>query len=249
MRLHALSGTKMKKILLIVPCYNEETRINLSSFNESFSDIEIHYLFVNDGSTDKTRLVLDSYCTKNSQARAYHLTQNAGKANAIFEAYQNSGLDYSVFDWIGYWDADLATPLDEIPRMMKFLDFYQGKDVAAIFGSRISRLGSQIKRQMHRHYLGRIFVTIVSNVLGVKCYDSQCGAKLFTPAAAEIAFKESFISRWIFDVEILLRLKEERIIEFPLFHWEDIPGSKVKVFREIFRVGNDLLKIRQKYLS
>lgn len=237
----------MKKILLIVPCFNEESRIQLSAFNEVFPDIQLSYLFTNDGSVDNTSTILKAYCSKNPNAHSYHLKKNVGKANAIFEAYQNSGLDYSKFSWIGYWDADLATPLIEIPRMMKFLEFYQGKDVVAIFGSRISRLGSQIKRQMHRHYLGRIFVTIISNVLGVKCYDSQCGAKLFTPAAAEIAFKESFISKWIFDVEILLRLKEERVVEFPLFHWEDVPGSKVKIFKEVIRVAADILAIKKKY--
>lgn len=237
----------MKKVLLIIPCFNEERRFKSSMFNRSYENVDIHYLFTNDGSTDDTKSTLEAFCAKNNQAHLHHLPVNVGKANAIFEAYQNSGLNYEQFDWVGYWDADLATPLEEVPRMLQFLEFYKGKEVAAIFGSRISRLGSKIKRQMHRHYLGRIFVTIVSNVLGVKCYDSQCGAKLFTPLAAEIAFQESFISRWVFDVEILLRLKEERIIEFPLFNWEDIPGSKVKIFKEIFRVCKDLIKIQKRY--
>lgn len=249
MRTRFIPGERMSRVLLIIPCFNEEKRIHLSSFVNQIDGVDLNYLFVNDGSADNTAALINDFCEDRDYAQTFHLVANVGKANAIFHAFQNSGLNHSQYDWIGYWDADLATPLSEIPRMMNFLDFYKGKEVAGIFGSRISRLGSQIKRQMHRHYLGRIFVTIVSNVLGVKCYDSQCGAKLFTPAAARIAFQESFISRWIFDVEILLRLKEEHIIEFPLFSWEDIPGSKVKVFREIFRVGSDLLRIRQKYLS
>jgi glycosyltransferase involved in cell wall biosynthesis len=251
---YALEESSMKKVLLIVPCYNEESRLNFkaleagSELNQRHG-IEISYLFTNDGSSDNTRKMLDEYSLPRGKSFCYHLPQNAGKANAIQEAYQKkkAELDFKQYDWIGYWDADLATPLDEIPRMLAFLEFYKGQDVSSVWGSRISRLGSQIKRQMHRHYLGRIFVTIVSNVLGVKAYDSQCGAKLFTPEAAEIAFAEPFISRWIFDVEVLLRLREEKIIEFPLFHWEDVPGSKVKVFKEIFRVGKDLWTIKKKY--
>lgn len=244
----------MKKVLLIVPCYNEESRINFSHFEMGKADclkagVEVSYLFANDGSSDRTKSILDEYCAQNSGIFCYHLPQNAGKGNAIQECYQakKNELNFQHYDWVGFWDADLATPLTEVPKMLTYLEYFKGQEVSAIFGSRISRLGSKIKRQMHRHYLGRIFVTLVSNVLGVKCYDSQCGAKLFTPNAAEVAFEESFISRWIFDVEILLRLKEEKIVEFPLFYWEDIPGSKVKVFREIGRVGADLLKIRKKY--
>lgn len=244
----------MKKILLIVPCFNEESRIKFQDFAAGAEickgqNIQLEYLFTNDGSSDNTKNMLDTYCQKNPGYFCYHLKANAGKGNAIQEAYQQkkAELQFSKYDWVGFWDADLATPLNEIPRMMSYLEFYKDRTVSSVWGSRISRLGSQIKRQLHRHYLGRIFVTLVSMVLKVKAYDSQCGAKLFTPSAAEIAFQEPFLSRWIFDVEILLRLKEEAIIEYPLFQWEDIPGSKVKVFKEIGRVGKDILQIRKKY--
>ena len=244
----------LKKILLIIPCFNEDSRIEISKFVSGAArcrelNVQIDYLFSNDGSSDNTKKILNDLCNKNANFHCYHLEINAGKGNAIQEAYQRkkSELNFSSYDWIGYWDADLATPLDEIPGMLSYLEFYKDRVISSVWGSRVSRLGSRIKRQLHRHYLGRIFVTLVSMVLKVKAYDSQCGAKLFTPSAAEIAFQEPFLSRWIFDVEILLRLKEESIIEYPLFNWEDMPGSKVKVFQEIGKVGWDILKIRKKY--
>jgi hypothetical protein len=64
-----------------------------------------------------------------------------------------------------------------------------------------------------------------------------------------VAFKEPFIGRWIFDIEILLRLKNFNIVEFPLLTWSDIPGSKVKIFKEIFRVFGDIMKIRRHYVK
>jgi hypothetical protein len=90
---------------------------------------------------------------------------------------------------------------------------------------------------------------VIAVLLKVESYDSQCGAKLIRREHLEAAFGESFLSNWIFDVEIMLRLKGKLLIEYPLRQWEDIPGSKVKVLREILRVLMDILRIRKKYLS
>ncbi len=238
----------MSKVLLIVPCYNEEKRLDLATFRAAPEHLS--FLFANDGSSDGTRLVLDQLTQEAAKFRAYHAPQNMGKGDVIQAAYQDwqKRAPSEQFDWIGYWDADLATPLSAVDDMLKYRSaFYASEDVAAIWGSRISRLGSDIRRHAHRHYLGRIFVTVVSVLLGVKAYDSQCGAKLFRPEAARVAFGENFVSRWIFDVEILLRLGSAKIVEFPLLKWTDVPGSKIKIFREMFRVWRDIFRIRSKY--
>jgi dolichyl-phosphate beta-glucosyltransferase len=242
----------MIKILLIIPCYNEESRLHLEKFcagkkHLAENNIDLNLLFANDGSCDSTCNILTNYCDgKNTYV--YDSKVNLGKADVIQKAFESKleGSNIDHYDWIGFWDADLATSLDEIPKMLNYINLYN-LEVDSIWGSRISRLGSQIKRQPHRHYLGRIFVTIVSSVLGVKAYDSQCGAKLFKPQAARAAFASSFVSRWIFDVEILLRLKKFTIVEFPLLNWEDVPGSKVKVFKESFRTLADIWKIKKHY--
>jgi dolichyl-phosphate beta-glucosyltransferase len=235
------------KVLLIVPCYNEEKRLDVESFKQS--PLHLHFLFANDGSNDGTREILDQLYQQDKRFHVYHAPNNMGKAGVLQNAFQwaqKEGLSKN-YEWIGFWDADLATPLIAVDQMFRYLDFYPDIQVDSIWGSRNSRLGSDINRQMHRHYLGRIFVTLTSSLLGVKAYDSQCGAKLFRKHAAEIAFKDPFISRWIFDIEILLRLQNKNVIEFPLIEWRDVSGSKVKVFRETFRVFFDILKIRKHY--
>lgn len=236
------------KILLLVPCYNEEKRIDLASFRSL--PPHIHVLFADDGSSDGTRTLIQNFSDQ-KQFHLYSAPLNSGKANVLFKAYQHATSTSLAhkYDWIGFWDADLATPLIAVDQMLFYLNYFKGQEVHSIWGSRNSRLGSHIRRSMLRHYLGRIFVTITSNVLNVKAYDSQCGAKLFRPEAAALAFAKPFISRWIFDVEILLRLKSHTVIEFPLFQWTDVPGSKVKIFREAFRVLGDLYKIRKTYLK
>jgi glycosyltransferase involved in cell wall biosynthesis len=243
----------MEKVLLIVPCFNEEKRLDLERLDKqiikaSEQDVRVVLLFANDGSTDTTAKILDQYCSLTGH-HSFHSFQNKGKANIIHDAYQyaKEKIEKNNYNWIGYWDADLATSIEEIYKMLKYPALLGCPGPDSIWASRVSRLGSDIKRQMHRHYLERIFVTIVSNVLNVRAYDSQCGAKLFSPPAAEIAFKSPFISKWIFDVEILLRLKQYNIVEFPLTRWEDVPGSKVKVFKEAFRTLIDLYKIKKAY--
>lgn len=115
----------------------------------------------------------------------------------------------------------------------------------SIWGSRILRCGSIIERSSIRHYLSRIFATVISYYLGVKTYDSQCGAKLFKTELAKDIFNREFITNWIFDVEIYLRINNHHsIVEYPLSEWKDIAGSKVNVLKEVPRVIKDIKKLK-----
>ena len=107
---------------------------------------------------------------------------------------------------------------------------------------------------MYRHLLGRVIATLISNLLGLKVYDTQCGAKLFTGELAEAVFTEPFCTTWVFDVEIFARIIRiygrdniERImIEVPLMHWSDKGGSKIEPSYAL-KVFYDLIRIRKKY--
>jgi hypothetical protein len=69
------------------------------------------------------------------------------------------------------------------------------------------RLGAQIERSFVRHVLGRVFVTVASSLLKLYAYDTQCGAKLFRRDAVGSLFGGEFVSRWLFDIELYLRLR------------------------------------------
>lgn len=270
----------MNQLLLIIPCYNEEKRIQLETFKTYFDRLDsktIHFLFANDGSLDNTSEMIRSFIVKNRLHESWFVfdnPKNTGKAGVIHNAYhwskkhipsQNSNTNTIAFDfqkkiplessdsvipttyeWYGYWDADLATPLFEIQNMLRFREFFASRR-EVIFGSRVLRLGSKIIRQPLRHYLGRVFATVAYLIVGVGSYDSQCGAKLMTRYMAEKAFADPFISGWIFDIEIMLRVGEVNITEYPLNEWTDIPGSKVKIFKEAFRIIKELFLIKEKY--
>ena len=97
-------------------------------------------------------------------------------------------------DYIGYWDADLETPLEAIPALCELLD--ARPDLEIVFGARVRLLGRAIARSALRHYLGRMFATAASMVLGLAVYDTQCGAKLFRASPAIRAlFQEPFLTR------------------------------------------------------
>ncbi|MCL6591604.1 MAG: glycosyltransferase [Firmicutes bacterium] len=234
-----------EKICLVVPCYNEEKRLKIQEFT-SF-DPNCYFIFVNDGSTDGTLKLIQ----ENLRPGLFclNLEQNSGKAEAIRQGILFlKGLPvFPEIQWAGYWDADLSTPLAEL---YDYLLFYQtfAPSAQAIWGSRVRRLGSDIKRSFKRHFLGRFFANITSLVLGLRCYDSQCGAKLFKKELLEPAFGEKFISRWIFDVELMLRLDKYSIVEYPLKHWHDVGGSKVKLFSVAYRTLMEIFRIRDKYV-
>jgi hypothetical protein len=162
------------------------------------------------------------------------LPTNSGKAEAVRNGMLAAfGADAKL---VGYWDADLATPLEEIDGMRRFI---LERDAFVVLGSRVLMLGKRIDRKAVRHYLGRVFATAVSVVLDLPVYDTQCGAKLFinNDVTREI-FQKPFESRWIFDVEILMRLiihdrdhgtsiAANKILEYSLEQWRDIAGSKL----------------------
>jgi dolichyl-phosphate beta-glucosyltransferase len=244
-------------VTIVIPCYNEAKRLKVSKFKE-YSDADRSHLFVfvNDGSSDATLQVIQDLHRDHPQRCSFiDLPRNLGKAEAV-----RRGL-LSAFDanpnFVGYWDADMATPLEAIPEFCELLE--SRPEIEMVFGARVRLLGRAIERRPLRHYLGRVFATAASLTLGLPIYDTQCGAKLFRvcPLIRSL-FQQPFMTRWLFDVEIIARLIQARchtnlrpakdlIYELPLQTWTDVAGSKVKPI-DFFRSFFDLARIYWKYL-
>lgn len=242
----------MPKTCIIIPCYNEEKRLNVKAFCDFLeNNKDIDFCFVNDGSEDNTSKVLQDIKLKFSkQVILLELDKNAGKASAIRE-----GVLYVLknsYKFIGYWDADLSTPLFEITNMKSILE--DNNELLIVLGSRIKRLGATIERKVLRHYLGRMFSTFSSLILKLPVYDSQCGAKLFRIEVVDYLFGRPFLTNWLFDVELLARLRNhigvqkvlQSCYEYPLSVWKDIGGSKLSFFH-IIKVPYLLIKIHINY--
>lgn len=243
------------RLALVIPCYNEELRLPVEQF-EAFAPANPHvrFLFVDDGSTDGTARVLDALVTRRpDQFSAISLPRNAGKGEAVRQGLVEVARRGDS-DATGFWDADLATPLDQIPR---FLASFEDPDVLMVIGSRVKLLGRDIQRRALRHYLGRVAATAISLSLGIAVYDTQCGAKMIrTGPSLESMVAEPFVSRWLFDVELLVRARgelqrngiglEKGVVELPLRRWTDVAGSKVRS-TDFVRAGSDLVRIVRRY--
>jgi dolichyl-phosphate beta-glucosyltransferase len=182
--------------------------------------------------------------------------RNQGKSEAVRAGIRTALSRRCTY--VGYWDADLATPLDEIPRLIGVLQRRTEREIA--FGSRVQLLGRVIERSPVRHYAGRLFATMASLALGLPVYDTQCGAKIFRVTGySDALFAEPFTSRWLIDIEVIARLiqmhrergirgPEDIIVEVPLKEWRDIAGSKVRPSTFV-KAAWELLLIRHRYLS
>ncbi|MHB8902273.1 MAG: glycosyltransferase [Thermoguttaceae bacterium] len=257
-----------RKTTIVVPCFNEEQRLGADGFRPLL-ERSISLLFVDDGSKDGTLARLEEICRQlGPQAAVMAFPRNQGKAEAVRQgmllalgmsdaatsdcraAFFRDPSPAIPVQIVGYLDADLATPAREMLRLLERID--QG-DVDVVMGARVKLLGTDIRRRAVRHYLGRVFATLASMILKLAVYDTQCGAKLFRRTEAlEAALSDRFLSRWVFDVELLGRLvcgtadvpglDVERIIEVPLNCWHDIRGSKVGL-KDSLPVLIDLLRI------
>lgn len=249
-------AASVPETLLVVPCYNEAKRLPVeafASFIEQNDDTGV--LFVDDGSTDHTASIIDALTQRHpSRFFSLQLERNLGKGEAV-----RSGVLKAIEmgpAYVGYWDADLSTPLDELPRFIAL--YREMPDKVMLAGSRVKLVGRVIERRAIRHYLGRIYATAVTVLLNIPMYDTQCGAKLFrcTPLVAS-AFGVEFHSRWQFDIELILRIRHlaaarngapigSLIYEVPLNMWRDVPGSKIS-FGYFLWAGFDLIALYFRY--
>jgi glycosyltransferase involved in cell wall biosynthesis len=243
---------------IIVPCFNEESRLRLDLFSRFLQEEQtIRFLFVNDGSADGTLRLLRQFALEHPErVSVLDKPVNAGKAEAV-----RDGMRQAMFadkpDYVGFWDADLATPLGAIPELLR--EFTANPAIEMVFGARVRLLGHRVNRNPLRHYLGRVFASAVSIMLRLPIYDTQCGAKIFlvTPGLSEV-LSAPFHSRWIFDVEILARFEalrkgdvsylENTVYEYPLPEWNDVRGSKV-TSGAFLRATFELFGIWRRYLG
>jgi len=245
----------MERLTVVVPCYNEAPRLPVDAFASfALPGRELRFLFVDDGSTDATPEVLANLCARDPERLSwFSLPENRGKAEAVRTGVL-AALDRGC-DYVGYWDADLATPLSELARFCEVLDAEPHVD--AVFGARIALLGRRIDRHLYRHAYGRVFATLVCRMLALDVYDTQCGAKLFRASPALAAdFAAPFLGRWVFDVELLARFiaryeplgldVADKVHELPLTRWRDVAGSKVHL-GDALTAASDLGRIGRRY--
>jgi glycosyltransferase involved in cell wall biosynthesis len=243
----------MPEVCVVIPCFNEASRLRGDEILEFLrSHEQVTICFVDDGSSDGTRATLEGVRAQAPQAvQVLVLPVNGGKAEAVRQGVLHAAASHR-FALIGYWDADLSTPLRELPALLRA--FEANPSCTLAMGARVRRLGSNIRRSASRHYVGRVFSTVASLLLKLPVYDSQCGAKVVRADFVDVLFGDPFLTKWIFDVEILARLRNYlgpapvlgAVSEVPLMEWSEVGGSKLR-FAHMVKVPLELMRISAHY--
>lgn len=219
---------------IIIPCYNEEKRLNQEAFIHFIqTHDDYHLCFVNDGSKDKTLTVLKEMKSKvPSRISIVDVKRNSGKATAVRAGvrflYQLEEIAH-----IGFIDADLSTDFRDFKDLVKTLK--SEDQLSVVFGSRNKGKNNGIKRDFLRSIFSKCIKQFTGIILGLPIRDTQCGAKVFSRSIVPVVYGNQFISRWLFDIEIFLRLKKflgkdqvmQHIFEQPLMRWEHVEDSKL----------------------
>ena len=235
--------------VIVIPCFNEASRLRADGFRELLAAGRLRLLFVDDGSTDGTLPALQQLCRDlRWGASVLSLPKNVGKAEAVRQGLlQALTTDAAV---VGYLDADLATPPAEMLRIVETL---RASEAEVAVGCRLQLLGAQIVRKPIRELLGKTFSLAASVALGLRFRDTQCGAKAFRATSLlRECLEQPFHARWAFDVELLGRLLigtrntlgygAGGFVEVPLRAWSDVDNSKLRT-RDIPRLGTELFGI------
>lgn len=219
---------------IIIPCYNEAKRLRLDEFT-SFLDTHKNHLicFVNDGSSDNTLEVLNRFQKTNpKQIYIYDMPKNGGKAAAV-----RAGVKYMLratqVQSIGFLDADLATGFDDYLHLEKTL---KNEKARFVLGSRKLIQNNDIQRSFLRNVFSKTMGMFIRSIIGMDIKDTQCGAKVFDRYCAEVIFEDAFISKWLFDVEMLLRVKQmyqtnvlDFVKEVAIKKWDEVEGSHISL--------------------
>ena len=226
---------------IIIPAYNEQDRLGATLEKvlayAAAQRWRSEVLVVNDGSRDATADVAREFARRNSSVRLIENPGNRGKGYSVRNGALNASGDIVLFT-----DADLSTPIEEAGKL--FAAIAGGADVA--IGSRWLKSELQTERQpVYRQIVGRAFNLVLWAILRINYKDTQCGFKAFSGRAARTLFSLQKIDRWGFDPELLLLARKMgmKVAEVPV-EWAHDHRSKIRVFRDGFRMLADLLAVR-----
>ena len=232
-------------VSVVVPCFNEAERIGetlriaLDYLGKFAPGSEL--IVVNDGSTDATGRIIREVFSEPTNIETHLLENfpNRGKGAAV-----RTGLLAATRPLGLFTDADLSTPIDEMPKLIEPI---AADEVDIAFGSRaLNRELIGHHQPWRREQAGRVFNLLVRLATGLPYWDTQCGFKAFRLAVSRPIFEAARIDGFGFDVELLFLAEQAhlRIREIPV-RWNHYDGSKVRVVRDSWRMLREILSVRR----
>ena len=236
----------MYNLSIVLPVFNEEIRLKktlpvLEKFLKNSKKNKIELIFVSDGSTDKTNIIISDFISpKKYKISLIKYKKNIGKGYAV-----KKGILKAKNQWILICDTDLSVHPNQFDKWFNNQMITSSK--CAYYGSREHK-HSRVKASATRLILGFFFRILIKFLFNINLSDTQCGFKVFHKSYAKKIFKKMKSYRFSFDVELTILLKKNKIkvIELPL-KWIHKKGSKLDIFNDIPRMFFDLLKIKIKH--
>jgi dolichyl-phosphate beta-glucosyltransferase len=225
---------------IVIPSFNEELRLPLTLANISAyiraSKPETEVIVVDDGSTDRTTDVANSFRGEIQRLRVIGNDRNRGKGYSV-----RHGMLEARGRVVLFTDADLSAPIDEADKLLAALADH---DVA--IGSRaLDRSLIAVHQSVFREYAGMIFNSIVRAILRLPFVDTQCGFKAFRRDRCRVIFQQQRIERFGFDPELLYLARHHGLsaVEIPV-RWAHSPATKVSMWRDSIQMFLDVFIIR-----
>lgn len=241
--------------VFVIPCYNEASRFNITYFTELLrelnnfeKDINIKFLFINDGSTDQTFAKLQTI-SHLENVMILTLETNLGKANAIRLGLIKAGSLNPNF--VAYLDADGAFSVASVIEGVNlYMHMGKNKEIDMMTFARIKLSGNHILRKKHRHIIGRFIAFLLNLNSEIKVYDSQSGFKILSSKFLDPkVIAKPFKTRWFIDWELIVRNKVPlHILEVPVMYWSDVANSKITV-KNSLRVFREIIIIKKLQMS
>lgn len=239
------------KISIVIPAFNEAACIqghlqDIVKFTKTLPEHHFEILVVDDGSKDATAERVLQAARQHPEIRLLKLEQNSGKSEAV-----KKGILDARGDIVGFTDADAATPIAELAKVLRFMP----ADYQVVIGSRARRSQDTVlKAKIHRRIMGRVFNAFLRGVLQIRdaegrvLKDTQCGFKWFSRPAAQSIFPELLTKGFAFDVEVLFlaQQKKFRILEMPV-NWADRRDSRVSLLSDPLKMLWQIVSIRLKH--
>lgn len=226
---------------IVIPSYNEAGRVG-RTLDRIFEFMKqwgrtFEVIVVDDGSVDSTAFIVREKGKNHKELRLITLPFNQGKGYAVKTGVLEAEGRYILFS-----DADLSTPIEELPNLFQWIE--KGFDIViasrAFPGAKL-----EVRQPFHREFMGRVFNFLLRLLLLPGIYDTQCGFKLFRSEVAKEIFKRQRLKGFSFDFEVLYIARKlgYRIKEVPV-RWRHSPGSKVKVLKNGITSFIDIFKTR-----
>jgi glycosyltransferase involved in cell wall biosynthesis len=228
------------ELSIVVPSYNEELRLpaSLGKISAYIQDKRpnTELIVVDDGSTDRTTAVAESWRGRIPQLRVVSNGVNRGKGFSVRHGSLEAHGDVVLFT-----DADLSSPIEEGEKLLAAL----GSHDVAIGSRAVDRSLIEVHESPFREFAGIIFNRIVRIILRLPFVDTQCGFKAFRRERCHIIFEQQTIERFGFDPELLYLARHHglSIAEVPV-RWAHSPATKVNMLRDSVQMFLDVLVIR-----